>query len=68
MGRIRSTLIESGPLDLRWTVGISRQAWAGSPWLPAAALSDLTAEFRRRRGRGHNEGLGALERAQVGLG
>jgi hypothetical protein len=33
--------------------------------LPAAAPPDFVAEFCRRRGHGHDKGLGCWERAQA---
>jgi hypothetical protein len=64
MGRIRSALIESGPLDLRRTPEVPR--W--SPWLPAAAPPDSMADLLRRRGRRHAGALGRWERASALLG
>jgi hypothetical protein len=65
---IRPALIKSWPLDLIWTSEIPWQAWARSPWLPAVASPDSMGELRRRRGRGHTGGPGALGRTHVGLG
>jgi hypothetical protein len=65
---IRSVLIKPRPLDLGWTSGI--QWSARSRWLVLITAAPLVSAVRsrRRRGHGHDEGLGDWGRTRAHSG